>query len=48
MQILERIKNLQTIFAIEFDKSGVYFMSIELDDKEFMKIPVIISSLDIQ
>ena len=46
MQVLERIKKLQNIFAIEFEKCGVYYISTELDDKEFMKIPVIVSSID--
>ena len=35
-----------TTFTVEFEKSGVYYISIELDDNEFMKIPVIVSSLD--
>ena len=35
-----------TTFTVEFEKSGVYFISIELDDKEFMKILVIVSSSD--
>ena len=35
-----------TTFTVEFEKSGVYYISIELDDKEFMKIPVIVSSID--
>ena len=35
-----------TTFTIEFEKTGVYYISIELDDKEFMKIPVIVSSID--
>lgn len=35
-----------TTFTVEFEKSGVYYISIGLDEKEFMKIPVIISSID--